>query len=303
MVTLTPPAVEAAIVIVAAAVFVPSATDVAVRVTVAGLGIVPGAVKVIGVPDALVAADKLPHVAPLHPGPESAQLTPWFEESPVTVAVKVVVAFTGTVAVVCASDTEIPPGAAPIVIVAEADFVPSLTDVAVSVAVAGFGVVAGAVYVTDVPEALVVADSEPQPFAVAQESDQVTPLLALSFETVGVKVCVLPRATIALVGATLTAIGVELPPPLGEELPPQPATNAPTNARTNAAAAHIARRRRCFCARTITLLQCWLVLVFSSRLLGIRRPRPCMCCTSSPPTPCDSSGVRRCSQFLGFTLR
>jgi hypothetical protein len=145
IVTVTPPAVEAAIVMVALAVFVLSATDVAVSVTVAGFGIAPGAVNVIAVPDALVAADKLPQLAPLHPEPESAQLTPLFEESPVTVAVNGVVAFTGTVAVVCDSDTEIPAGAVPIVIVAEADFVPSLTDVAVIVTVAGLGAVAGAV--------------------------------------------------------------------------------------------------------------------------------------------------------------
>jgi hypothetical protein len=145
IVTVTPPAVEAAIVMVALADFVLSSMEAAVSVIVAGFGIAPGAVYVIGVPDALVAADKLPQLAPLHPEPESAQLTPLFEESPVTVAVNGVVAFTGTVAVVCDSDTEIPAGAAPIVIAAEADFVPSLTDVAVIVTVAGLGAVAGAV--------------------------------------------------------------------------------------------------------------------------------------------------------------
>jgi hypothetical protein len=66
--------------------------------------------------------------------------------------VKVVVAFTATVAVVCDKVTETPAegggGGAepePIVIIAEADFVLSLTDVAVIVTVAGFGAVAGAV--------------------------------------------------------------------------------------------------------------------------------------------------------------
>jgi hypothetical protein len=132
-------------VIVALADFVVSVTDVAVSVTVAGLGTVPGAVKTIGVPEALVAEDKAPHVAPVHPEPESVQVTPLFAESPVTVAVKVVVALTAIVAVVCDKATEIPAGVALIVIVAEADFVPSVTEVAVTVTVAGLGAVAGAV--------------------------------------------------------------------------------------------------------------------------------------------------------------
>src|SRR5262249_40429134 len=124
---------------------VASATEVAVRFTVAGLGGVAGAVYVTDAPDALVAPDKLPHVAPLQPEPESAQLTPSFDESPLTVAVKVVVAFATTVTVVRERGPETPAGSALIVIAAEADFVPSLTDVAVIVTVAGVGTLAGAV--------------------------------------------------------------------------------------------------------------------------------------------------------------
>jgi len=103
-------------------------------------------------PEALAADDKVPHEGPPHSEPASVQVTPWFDGSPVTVAVKVVVAFTATVAAVCDKVTETPAegggGGAepePIAIVAEADFVLSLTDVAVIVTVAGFGAVAGAV--------------------------------------------------------------------------------------------------------------------------------------------------------------
>ncbi len=75
IVTLTPPAVDP-IVMVAIADFVVSATDVAVNVTTAGLGATAGAVYTIGVPEALVADDKLPHVAALHSAPVSVQVTP-----------------------------------------------------------------------------------------------------------------------------------------------------------------------------------------------------------------------------------
>jgi len=166
-------------VMVALADFEVSATDVAVSVTVAGLGNTPGAVNVIGVPDPLVADDKLPHEDPPHSEPESAQLTPLLEGSPITVAVRVVVAFTGTVAVVGATDTEIPAGVvAPIVIVAEAYFVPSLTDVAVIVTVGGLGTVAGAVKVTGVPDALDKLESAPQaaPVQPVPDNTHVTPL-------------------------------------------------------------------------------------------------------------------------------
>ncbi|HXM16188.1 MAG TPA: hypothetical protein VN933_13175 [Candidatus Eremiobacteraceae bacterium] len=269
IVTLTPPALAVEIVIIAIADFVVSATDVAVNVTIGGLGATPGAVYTIGVPEALVAADKPPHVAPPHSAPARVHVTPSFEGSPVTVAVKVVVAFTATVAVVCDNVTETPAGGAdePIVIVAEADFVPSLTDVAAIVTVAGFGVVAGAAYVTAVPDALEVAETEPHPFAVAQESAHVTPLFALSLETVAVNICVFPTTTVAVTGVTLTPIGGEPPPPLVVELPPQPATNVTKNAATT----HIVRRPRCLCARSMTLLRLLASLYFFSRLPGNKK--------------------------------
>jgi len=110
------------------------------------------------------------------------------------------------------------------VIVADADFVPSLTDVAVRVTVAGLGTAAGAVYVIAVPEALVAADKDPQPFAVAQEAAQVTPFAALSLLTVAVKFCVPFVAIDAVVGDTVTAIpeGVVPPSPVEPDPPPHP---------------------------------------------------------------------------------
>lgn len=253
--------------IVALALFVVSATDVAVSVTVAGEGTAPGAVYLIAVPDALVAAEIIPQVAAVQPVPDSAQVTPWFAESPVTVAVKLEVPLTTTIAVVCESETATPAVApAVIVIVAAADFVPSVTDVAVIVTVAGLGTVPGAVYMIAVPDALVVADSEPQPFAVAHERAQVTPLLALSFVTVAVTACIFPAATLAVVGASVTVTAFELEFPVVPEVefepPPQPASPIAIAATVAPATAKILRQLRCPCVRTITLLQ-FLVVSFS----------------------------------------
>ena len=65
-------------VIVTTAVLELSATDVAVAVTDAGEGTFAGAVYVIAVPDVLAIADSVPQAAPLHPPPESVQVTPLF---------------------------------------------------------------------------------------------------------------------------------------------------------------------------------------------------------------------------------
>jgi hypothetical protein len=120
--------------------------------------------------------------------------------------------------------TPTPTGAVPIVTVAEADFVPSLIDVAVNVTVAGLGTAAGAVYVIAVPEALVVADNDPHPPAVAHDATHVTPFAALSLLTVAVKLCVALGATVAVVGATVTAIpeGADPPSPDAVDAPPHP---------------------------------------------------------------------------------
>ena len=59
----------------------------AVRVIVAGFGTLGGAVYVIGVPEALVVAESVPHELPLQPAPESVQRTPRLCRSLRTIAV------------------------------------------------------------------------------------------------------------------------------------------------------------------------------------------------------------------------
>jgi hypothetical protein len=134
-------------VIVAAADLVASATDVAVSVTVAGAGTATGAVYVMAVPEALEVVDRVPHRALLlvQPAPESAQVTPLFAESFCTVAAKGCIAPVCTLAVVSERTTATGGGAAVTVIVVEADFVVSATEVTVTVTVAGVGTLAGAV--------------------------------------------------------------------------------------------------------------------------------------------------------------
>jgi hypothetical protein len=79
-----------------------------------------------------------------------------------------------------------------------------------------------------VPDALVVADSDPHPPAVAHDAAHVTPFAALSLLTVAVKLCAALGATVADAGVTATAIVV--PPPV-ELDPPHPTIKpAPTTA-------------------------------------------------------------------------
>jgi hypothetical protein len=131
-------------VIAAVAVLVPSATAAAVSVTNAGVGTVAGAVYVTGVPDAVLGAESAPQVAALQPDPENVQFTPLFAESFATVAVNVAVVLMGTVAEVAERVTETV-ATAVTVIVAAAVFVPSATEIAVSVTTGGVGTAAGAV--------------------------------------------------------------------------------------------------------------------------------------------------------------
>src|SRR5260221_370848 len=98
-------------------------------------------------PEALLAADKVPHVAPLQPVPVSVHVTPLFCVSFVTVAVKFWVLLTLTVAAVGARATAT---AAVTVMDAFDVFVVSPTDVAFRVTAAGLGTLAGALYVTEV---------------------------------------------------------------------------------------------------------------------------------------------------------
>jgi hypothetical protein len=96
------------------------------------------------VPEALEAADNVPHVAPEQPAPVSAHVTPLFCESLLTVALMLCVLLVCTEAVVGITATAIGGGGV-MVKVAAADFVVSVTDCAVNVTVAGAGTAAGAV--------------------------------------------------------------------------------------------------------------------------------------------------------------
>jgi hypothetical protein len=133
----------AAIVIVAEADLVLSVTDVAITVTVAGVGTAPGAVKVVEEPLPVAAGLKLPHCAL----PQVAdQFTPPFLESLLTVAARLdVLLITIEEGGCVTNDTDIGGGGAVDVIVidADTDLVPSVTDVAVIVTAAGFGTALG----------------------------------------------------------------------------------------------------------------------------------------------------------------
>lgn len=102
-------------------------------------------------PEALLAAERVPHVALLQPAPDRVQVKPLFALSLVTVAVNGCVNPTCTLAVGGARLTAIgggaggAVGAAVTVIAAAAVFVGSVTDVAVSVTAGGVGAFAGAV--------------------------------------------------------------------------------------------------------------------------------------------------------------
>jgi hypothetical protein len=146
-------------------------------------------------------------MVPLLFPPTTLQVTAVFVV-PLTVALKVCVPFTCTVAVAGVNCTEIPV----IVTIAEPDFVGSACDAAVTVTCDGFGAVAGAAYN---PVAEIV------PFAAPPPTLQVTAVFEVP-DTVAVNCCVPAGTTVAVAGETVTEIGVggvELPPP-----PPHPAT-------------------------------------------------------------------------------
>jgi hypothetical protein len=88
---------------------------------------------------------KVPQAAAVHPEPDSVQLTPLLAESFCTVAVKPVDCDTCTDAALGFIVTEMGAGVVVIVMVAEADLVLSVIEVALRVTVAGLGAVGGAV--------------------------------------------------------------------------------------------------------------------------------------------------------------
>jgi hypothetical protein len=92
-------------------------------------------------PEPLLVAESVPQVAPEQPEPESVQFTPRPVVSLETVATTDCVLVAGTLTEVgeTATATEVT------VMVADADLVPSVTEVAVMVTVAGDGTATGAV--------------------------------------------------------------------------------------------------------------------------------------------------------------
>jgi len=100
---------------------------------------------VIGVPDALVAAESVPHVAPEQPNPDTVQLTPLFCESFATVAVNACVPIPACT--LCVAGATVTPivGTDVTVITAVPLRAASATEVAVRVTVAGVGTELGAV--------------------------------------------------------------------------------------------------------------------------------------------------------------
>jgi hypothetical protein len=182
------------IVIVAALDLVASATDVATSVTVNVAAAAVGAVYVMGVPETLEEAERVPQVVvPLQVRPveDSVHFTPALLESFVTVAengtpvglLAAIFTVEGATLTVMAGVT---------VIVAKLDLVESVTDVAVSLTVRVDAAEGGDVYVMGVAEALEEAERLPQvvvPLQVrpADESVHFTPALPESLLTVAVK--------------------------------------------------------------------------------------------------------------------
>ena len=169
--------------------FVLSAFDVAVTVTCAGLGTAAGAVK-------RPVAEMVPQVAPEQPAPLRLHVTAVFVV-PVTADVNCWVFPATTCAVL--GDMVIATGGATVT-VAEADFVVSATDVAVTVTSAGLGIAAGAVYRPPVEIVPHVAPEQPAPLRL-----HVT-LVLDEPPTVAMNCCVLPMETCAVRGETLTMI-------------------------------------------------------------------------------------------------
>jgi hypothetical protein len=166
-----------------------SVTEVAVTITLFPVGIAEGAVKIVAVPLAVCAGLNDPHAVLLH---ETVHFTPPFALSFATFAARLAVAFTTSeVGAAEASVTAIGCTGAVIVIVAEADFVVSVTDVAVTVTVFPVGTAAGAVKVVDAPLGVDggVNDPHGEP---PQVTVQFTPPFALSFATFAVIFVVVP---------------------------------------------------------------------------------------------------------------
>jgi len=139
----------------------------------------------------------------------AVQVTPWLATSFVTAAVKFSDCPSANPPRTGVSVTLIGAPVFVTVIVAAPDFVVAVTEVAVNVTVGGDGRLAGAVYVTAVPEALAVGATVPHvaPLQPAPDNVHVTPLFTVSFVTVAVKGALVAKSTLCGVGATVTPIG------------------------------------------------------------------------------------------------
>lgn len=164
--------------------FVASVTEVAVTVTVLPVGTAAGAVYVVAAPLAVVAGLKLPQGAD---DPVELQVTvhftPAFAASFITFAViDAVVEISSEDGGADAKLTDMTCCGGMIVIVCEADFVASVTEVAVTVTVLLVGTAAGAVYVVVLPLAVVEGLKLPQA-ALPQLTVHRTPAFAESLFT------------------------------------------------------------------------------------------------------------------------
>jgi hypothetical protein len=134
---------------------------------------------------------KLPHCALPH---EIVHVTSEFALSLATVAVRLAVAPATTEVGGAFSVPEMEPLGAEMLIVAEADFVESVTEVAVTVTVAGLGTEPSAVNLVAAP--LVVEGAEKLPHCpLPQETDHLTPPFALSLLTTTVRLAAEPAST------------------------------------------------------------------------------------------------------------
>ena len=142
----------------------------------------------LAAPLGVVVGLKLPHCAL----PQvTDHLTPAFALSLATVAVKAALVVAARLAGGLFSVTVIGALGAEIVMVAEADFVESVTEVAVTATVAGLGAEAGAVYFVAVPLAVEAAEKLPH-CELPQLTVHLTPAFALSLPTTAVRLMVVP---------------------------------------------------------------------------------------------------------------
>ena len=150
-----------------------SIAEVAVRLTCEAYAVVPdGAMYRIESPLAVWSGEKLPQstVEQSVPGTDIVQLTPAFAGSFVTVATKLCPLPSSIVVVGGSMEIEMDPV---MVTIADAVFVPSATEVAVSVTLSGRSLI-GAVYVVEAPLAVEAGETDPHD-DVEQDTFHFTP--------------------------------------------------------------------------------------------------------------------------------